>query len=275
MHWLPRCRRKEVHPPPSSIMSLYRKRKIDAEIAKADLSICRDPAAPRLHAAVSWFEQQESERRFREWELQVASIIEASLKSFRVLPCVVEWQAQFRVEQLALRYQCLALIGPSKAGKTNFALSLFGRRKTLLVNCQCLGGHLPDIRRLDVACHAAIVWDECDPRQILNNKVVFQSGPYGVSLAQSACNAHAYVKFLHRVAHIVCANSFARVAGDVCADGTVLSAADEDWLRSNVCFVDLAPCETLFFGEPGEDEAGTEVDAFAVTSGGGPVAVSL
>ena len=137
------------------------------------------------------------------------------------------------------------------------------------------GGHLPDIRRLDVACHAAIVWDECDPRQILNNKVVFQSGPLGVTLAQSACNAHAYVKFLHRVAHIVCANSFAREAGDTCADGTVLSEADADWLRSNVCFIDLAPLETLFLAEAGEDEAVAELDALYASSGGGPGAVSL
>jgi hypothetical protein len=35
------------------------------------------------------------------------------------------------------------------------------------VNCQCQGGHIPDIRRLDVASHAAFVWDECDPRPIL------------------------------------------------------------------------------------------------------------
>jgi hypothetical protein len=274
MYSLPRGCRQEVHPPPSSIMSLYRKRKIDAEVAKEDLSICRDPAAPRLHAAVSWFEQQESERRFREWEFQVASIIEASLRPFRVLPRVVEWQAQFRVDQLALRYQCLALIGPSRAGKTNFALSLFGRRKSLVVNCQCLGGNLPDIRRLDVAYHEAIVWDECDPRQILNNKVVFQSGPFGVTLAQSACNAHAYVKYLHRVAHIVCANSFVREAGDTCADGTILSDADADWLRSNVCFIDLAPHETLFHDEAGEDQAVTGLDALSASSGGGPAAVS-
>ena len=266
--------RQDVHPPPSSILSLYRKRKIDAEVAKSDLSICRDPAAPRLHAAVSWFEQQECERSFREWDLQVASIIEANLRPFRVLPRVQVWQQQFRVENFALRYECLALIGPSKAGKTNFALSLFGRRKTLLVNCQCLGGHLPDIRRLDVAYHAAVVWDECDPRQILNNKVVFQSGPFGVTLAQSACNAHAYVKFLHRVAHIVCANSFARVAGATCVDGSILSEADEDWLRSNVCFVDLAPHETLFVAEDVVDVAMAELDSLSFIRAGGLLSAS-
>jgi len=154
-------------------MSLYRKRKIDADVAKADLSVCRDPAAPRLHAAVAWFEQQESERTFREFESQVGSIVEGRLRAFKVLPSVAEWQEQFRVDKFALRYECLALIGPSRAGKTNYALSLFGRRKTLLVSCQCLGGHLPDIRGFDVSRHAAIVWDECDPRQILSNKVFF------------------------------------------------------------------------------------------------------
>ena len=165
---------------------------------------------------------------------------------FRVLPEVMVWQEQFRPEKLALRYTTLALIGHSRAGKTNFAQSLFGRRNTLTVSCQCLGGNLPDIRPLDVSCHAAIVWDECDARQILNNKVVFQSGPIAVTLAQSACNAHAYVKYLHRVAHIVCAIFFARKVGDVCADGSCVSEADADWLEANVVFVDLAPQQSLY-----------------------------
>jgi len=75
-----------------------------------------------------------------------------------------------------------------------------------------------------------------------------------VTLAQSACNAHAYVKYLHRVAHIVCANSFPREAGGRCADGSLLSDADEDWLRSNVRFVDLLAGDTLFVGEDGGEE---------------------
>lgn len=235
-----------MHPPPHAIVSLYRKRKIDADVAKKDLANCRDPAAQRLYAAVSWFQQQEHECRMREWEVQVSSIVEESLLPFRRIAAVSEWQEQFRPDKLALRYKTLALIGHSRAGKTNFAQSLFGRRKTLTVNCQGLQGNLPDIRSLDVSRHAAIVWDECDARQVLNNKVVFQSGPIAVTLAQSACNAHAYVKYLHRVAHIVCANSFARKTGDACVDGSRLTEADEDWLQANVCFVDLSPQESLF-----------------------------
>ena len=243
----------------------------------ADLAVCRDPAAPRLHSAVAWFEERASERRFREWEYQVASLTETGLRPFRVLPRVSRWHEQFAVEKFALRYECLVLVGPSRAGKTNFALSLFGRRKSIVVNCQGLGAHLPDIRHFDVSSHCAIVWDECDPRQILCNKVVFQSGPFGVTLAQSACNAHAYTKYLHRVAHIVCANSFPREAGEVCADGSVLSAADEDWLRANVCFVDLSPGETLFLaGADGDGEvcvAGAS-SASASSSSGGAAPVS-
>ena len=134
---------------------------------------------------MGWFEQQESERRFREWEYQVASLIEAALQPFRVLPRVSDWQEQFRVDKFALRYQCLALIGPSRAGKTNYALSLFGRRKTLLVNCQGLGGTLPDNRRVDVSCHAAMVRDELQRHQIPMTQVLFQGRPSGFQLAHT------------------------------------------------------------------------------------------
>jgi hypothetical protein len=98
---------------------------------------------------------------------------------------------------------------------------------------------------------------------------------HGPELVRSACNAHAYVKFQHRVAPSVCANWISREAGDVWADGMVFSEADEDWLRSNVCLVAVAPGETMIFGEAGEHEAGTEVGEFVVTSRGGPVVVCL
>ena len=74
---------------------------------------------------------------------------------------------------------------------------------------------------------------------------------------------------MHRAAHIVCASSFPREAGGRCADGSLLSDADEDWLRANVRFVDLSAGESLFFAKDGDQEHIAEMGSSASSSSGG------
>ena len=93
---------------------------------------------------------------------------------------------------------------------------------------------LPSIRAFDRQHHLAILWDEIEPSQVLQNKMVFQSGLEQVALQQSACNGFAYMKWLFQVPMLLCSNKFD-------FKGTKekpLPPEDTEWLQKNIIVVD-------------------------------------
>ena len=85
--------------------------------------------------------------------------------------------------------------------------------------------------------HLAILWDEIEPCQVLQNKMVFQSGLEPVMLQQSACNAHSYQKHLFEVPMLLCSNKF-NFRG---TERNPLDPEDTQWLEQNIYVVEPPP----------------------------------
>lgn len=206
-------------------------RKVEAQQAIADLVRCRCPRAPSAIALVEALVEKELEL---EQQKQVAALLdelEATLGAFRTHPNVDDWHREHvkQMMQPHFRSSCLLLRGESQAGKTRKAVSMFGCRRTLIVNCQGLGTALPSLRAYTRAVHRAIVFDEITEAQVLANKLVFQCGPTPVELSQSVCNQHSYKRWFYNCAMILCSNTFRMTHEDGLKD-----PADVDWLSANI-----------------------------------------
>ena len=113
-------------------------------------------------------------------------------------------------------------------GKTQKAMSLHGIKYSLVVNCQGLQSSLPSLREVagsDVQC---VIFDEVSAEQVLANKLVFQAGPWPVTLGQSACGQHAYSLNLYALPMICCSNDFKTTVQDG------LSPDAAQWLGENM-----------------------------------------
>lgn len=199
------------------------------EQTKNELLICRSPGADKAMQFVQWVEDSEREAEVRTMVQQQTATCEANLRRFRSTPVVDKWLLDYTDENRGrrLRYQPLLLCGPTRTGKTQRAVALFGRARTLVVNCQGCGNYLPSLKAFRRTEHVAVVFDEISPGQVLANKVLFQSGPEAVTLGQSACNQHAYQFFGHGVAMIFCSNHFD-------PDSEDLTVEDRGWLLENI-----------------------------------------
>lgn len=222
-----------------TIWELWQHRKMASEDCKQELLRSRHTTAARLMGVLDAHIAEER-RQVHVKALELArGLVELEFSRFRSHPLLDEFMAQFQgptAKPLA-RYRCLLLRGESRAGKTQRALSLFGSDATLAVNCQGVSPGLPCIRRFSRSRHAAILWDEIDEQQVLQNKLCFQSGLQVVTLGQSACNAFAYEVMLHAVPMLLCSNTFSMTT----SRGKDLPPEDVQWLAENIIEVRLAP----------------------------------
>jgi len=229
-----------------TIMQQWQARKLSHAVALRDLLACRDPAAQRYWQFVGAVSDGEEQAEYRRGMSVVLAKTPSLLGSFRGHAAIDLWQRQFEPPEMErlLRFRPLLLRGQSRSGKTCKAQSLYGIEDTLLVNCQGLKDCLPSIRAFQRSVHKAILWDEISPAQVCANKLIFQSGPMPITLAQSACNGFAYDKWLYGVRHILCSNMFWLVAEPGVKGG--LSAEDSEWLQANIIVADLEPGEVWF-----------------------------
>jgi hypothetical protein len=89
------------------------------------------------------------------------------------------------------------------------------------------------LRAFDRTKHRAIVFDEGNEQQVLQNKLLFQAGPNLVALSQSVCNQHRYEIFVYQIPMSICSNKFQMKAA-----GT-LSTEDSEWLDKNLVVLTL------------------------------------
>ena len=93
--------------------------------------------------------------------------------------------------------------------------------------------------------HRCIVYGKVTHRQVLANKLVFQAGPWPVSLGQSACGQHAYEKSFYGIPKILCSNDFV-------LEGKPLTVEEQGWLQANVMEATLGPGVAWFHAsQPG------------------------
>ena len=216
---------------------------MDEDQCCRDLIRCRDPRAPLALAAFEYLRKKQEMLNLQDEIDRTQEALRLRQNPFKPHPLINSWLPQFTTENYGVRARStiLALIGPSREGKTSKAISIFGVTKTLKVSCQgCPHGVLPGLSSFKRGKHAAILFDECRHDQILLNREFFQSGVYPQSLSQSACNQYAYQLWVYQVAMIICANELKMTE----ADG--LSSSDAEWLRSNVVVVTLPAGQSWF-----------------------------
>ena len=212
------------------IMVQWRLRKLSHEQCVEDLVLSRDPGSIRLIEVVRAVQRMENEQAEREEREERLCRLETQLGAFRGHPKIDEFIMQYRAAKEAAprwRFKFLLLRGRTRMGKSQKAMSLFGIKHTLIVNCQGLESALPSLRLVseDTRC---IVFDEISAKQVLANKMVFQAGPWPVTLGQSACGQHAYSLNLYAMPMVCCSNDFQTTT----AHGLSEDAAA--WLEENM-----------------------------------------
>lgn len=239
---------QEVPVPLSVIQEVWRRRKISHSVARRDAQACRHPGAQRFCDFVSWVEEQEAAASALEASTAAQEEFLATRCRWRDHELLAEWQLQFlgAASASTTRFKALLLRGESRSGKTRRAVALLGPPgSAFVVNCQNASGALPSIVAFKRHQHRGIVWDEVTERQVLDNKLVFQSGIEQVTLGQSACNAFAYSRFLWAVPQILCSNTFAMTR----EQNPALTDEDLDWLQQNILPVELPPGEKWYLEE--------------------------
>lgn len=216
---------------PKLIMTQWRLRKLSHDQCIQELLSTRDPSCVRLIELVETVRRLERERDEKDERESLLTRLEAGLGAFRGHPNVTKFMQQYenaRSSQPAWRFKFLLLRGRTRMGKSQKAMSLYGVQGTLLVNCQGLGSSLPSLRSVVPGQTLCIVFDEISAEQVLANKLVFQAGPWPVTLGQSACGQHAYSLNLYALPMICCSNDFKTTE----ADGLSKDAAE--WLHGNM-----------------------------------------
>ena len=209
----------------TSIMSLWRFYKLSDEVAIEELLRGRVRGIRNHIAEISFVQEQLKQRR----EAAMREVLEVRLsqlqKPARCLPAVTEW-LQLYTDGFGSRsrFPFLVLHGPSQYGKTSFAVSIFGPAATLVVGCQNV--QQPNLTRFDRTLHKCLVFDECEPELVLNNRQLFQAGSTPVMLGQSPTQQHAYQIFAYAIPMIVCTNIWSREA--------------DPWLDANSIYIPVS-----------------------------------
>ena len=227
-------------------MHLRRQRKLDDAGAKRDLLVSRCRGCLNNIEEIERTILKERAITQRYNMEMVKQRMQAQLSEFISHPDVQRWQSQYDAQWFGvlLRFITLLLRGGTQQGKSMMAKRLMGEEYTLLVNCQGLGSVLPDLSRMNDPDFTtkAIVFDEINWRQVINNKQVFQAPNEMVALGQSACNQHRYEVNPYGVAMICCSNDFPMCT----SESRELPEEDAEWLRGNVCVVELPEGQTWF-----------------------------
>jgi len=221
------------------ISDLWSQRKLDSRVAKDLVLDSRCQGSQQLFSRIDWHLQEDTARETHRYVAYLRPLMEATLRAFHGHDIIDSFLTQFIRDMLnpRFRFKCLLFRGPSESAKSRKASSLFGSEYTLVVICQGMAPALPSIRAFDKKLHMAILWDEIEPCQVLQNKMVFQSGLDVVTLQQSACNAHSYAKHLFEVPMLMCSNKF-DFRG---TEKNPLDPQDTQWLEQNIYVVDPPP----------------------------------
>ena len=152
----------------------------------------------------------------------------AGRKQMKNIPEVTAWLRELSATRDRKKF--LVLNGPSRLGKTQFAISLFGAEHTLEVNCA--SADHPPLRAFSPGQHRCVVFDEAPTMMILKNKRLFQSPNCKVIIGLSPTNMNAYPVYLNDAALVICTNTWLH-------ELAAMKEADAAWLKENMVFVDV------------------------------------
>ena len=167
---------------------------------------------------------QEMEDDIRRKNVELA----ATQKKMKTIPAVSAWLSELSATRDRKKF--LVLNGPSRLGKTQFAIGLYGREHTLEVNCA--SADHPPLRAFSPKHHKCVVFDEAPTSMVVSNKRLFQSPNCKVIIGLSPTNMNAYPVYLNDAALIICTNTWHH-------ELAAMKDADAQWLRQNMVFVDV------------------------------------
>ena len=150
------------------------------------------------------------------------------LKSWKHYDAWDRWMAQ--QAQWEYRQDVMVIVGPTKTGKTEFAMAKCGP-DTLVVNCHNVVE--PDLRKFKGAhIHSAIILDEGGPRLLALHRDLLQATRRDITLGHSQTNMYTYTVNLYRVKIIITSNAWYD-------DLAKLSQGDQDWIAGNTVMLDV------------------------------------
>jgi hypothetical protein len=142
---------------------------------------------------------------------------------------VTQWLNSFRDH--CDRRKFLVLSGPSRLGKTQYAVSLVAEGSSLQLNCA--GVIHPSLRDFDWKVHKLILFDEGSPMMVARNRRLFQCPNAIVTLGQSPTNSLNYSVYLNDTALVISSNSWVE-------DLNRLDHGDAEWIRANQILVEVS-----------------------------------
>jgi hypothetical protein len=146
--------------------------------------------------------------------------------AFRDIPEVTSWQQSLK--EAADRRKFLVLDGPSRMGKTAYAVSLVDSGKVLEVNCANVD--YPPLRSFESRAHSLVLFDEASTSLVLGNRRLFQAPNVPVTIGTSPTNMCAYDVYLNNAALVVASNSWHN-------ELAALPTTERDWLAANMVYV--------------------------------------
>lgn len=236
--------------------NLWKERKLDHDTYERYLYLTRDGVVSRkrnLEEVRTWEEEREEE----EERAEATKSVKASFKPFEEVPAATAWLKLF--DTRLDRYPFLVVLAPSRAGKTEWAKSLF--KKPLVVGVGDLE-HFPDgLRNFNRKLHDGLVLDDlrdfyfCVRHQEklqgkVDTKTEFASTPSG---------NYAYSKWLWRVPVVVTANYTTRNR-DLLEQNDFLGNPENRVVveRSGApCYSSPATASTAFGQDPTATDTGT------------------
>ena len=190
------------------IMEWYRKGKVGPQQVIAEIVLCKCAGAERACREVGFLEDKGVEIRGNHERYKVREELMRAFRAFKMFPLIKKWMSYYTSEFWGVlsRFLFLVLVGPSKLGKTNLALSLFGIHYTYVSNSQ--GVAEPYLKGYSPRFHKAILFDECSPETVLRCKQVFQANSDGCSLGHSPTGQYVNFHWLYQVPLIITTNTW-------------------------------------------------------------------
>ena len=208
------------------VLSLLQGNKISIQTAR-DLALRCVSGATRALAEIALVEANHRELQMEQAQKAALHEVASGRHAWRVLPDVVAWQSHFLWTQD--RYKFLVLEGPSGVGKTVFARSLCpAGKETLELNSAAEAAVC--LRDYDWNKHGLILFDEINPKQVSEQRKLFQAGIAPVQLGISPTAVHVYSVFVHRVMMVCCSNHWTRKLMELPSDA-------QAWLQANSVFI--------------------------------------
>ena len=184
--------------------SLWKERKLDHSTYERYLFSARDGVLTRRRNLEAVREWEDREREDKERKAATRRVHAALFEKFEKVPAAEEWLAVFTHE--LDRYPFLVVLAPSRAGKTEWAKSLFEHPLVMEVGDL---EHFPDtMREFKRDAHDGIVLDDLRDMYFLVRHQEKLQGKVDVvsEFASTPSGTYSYTKWLWKVPIVITAN---------------------------------------------------------------------